>query len=339
MIRNMFPKNSILVFIVIAVFLLLTVGIVTLSWVIYRKSESLHNKLKNDIAPTIQDNTERISTDEETTDYPDSLASLFWTISIGDLNIELSRIGSGQIADTFWMKPILNTKTDNESFDSIFKEYFNKDSLVYNTGKNQIYWLNPGGYFQLQVVSNADFIKLSQPKSEKFSDTEAGTTIITEIKEFELGYTIEPDQWKAIQYSTYYVLAPNTAESKDSSWIPDGLRVECYIPIQGTNLFLEYSAPMRPISTELNLCNMLSDMGVENVRKVTLSSEQSIEKVTSLKEVKKYLTQVPNGIISLDHEDETNFVIHVFEINESNTTATFNWFEVNKETGEISKLF
>jgi len=67
---------------------------------------------------------------------------------------------------------------------------------------------------------------------------------------------------------------------------------------------------------------------------------QVISKVSSLSEVKEYLRTVPSGQVVIDHEDkDTNsYLIHVYEIKDDHT-ATFNWYEVNKDTGEIKTEF
>ena len=66
----------------------------------------------------------------------------------------------------------------------------------------------------------------------------------------------------------------------------------------------------------------------------------AIAKVSALPEVIEYLRSVPSGRIVIDHEDkETNsYLIHVYEVVDDHT-ATFNWYEVDKTTGEITKDF
>lgn len=66
----------------------------------------------------------------------------------------------------------------------------------------------------------------------------------------------------------------------------------------------------------------------------------AITKVSSLPEVRDYLRDVPNGVVTIDHEDkETNsYLIHVYEIKDGHT-ATFNWYEVNKTTGKVTTNF
>lgn len=62
--------------------------------------------------------------------------------------------------------------------------------------------------------------------------------------------------------------------------------------------------------------------------------------VRSLDEVKKFVTTVPKGIVEFDHESEDKqlWVIHVYEI-KNDHTATFNWYEVDKTSGAITKMF
>lgn len=71
-----------------------------------------------------------------------------------------------------------------------------------------------------------------------------------------------------------------------------------------------------------------------------LSEDQAVSKVKSLPEVQEFLKNVPTGRVELDHFDKmTNlYLVHVYEIKD-NHTATFNWYEVNKTTGQTKKMF
>ena len=73
---------------------------------------------------------------------------------------------------------------------------------------------------------------------------------------------------------------------------------------------------------------------------MVITKEKAAQLVQSLDEVKKYLVTVPNAIIEFDHEskDKTVWVIHVYEAKDGHT-ATFNWFDVNKQSGQIIKEF
>ncbi len=71
-----------------------------------------------------------------------------------------------------------------------------------------------------------------------------------------------------------------------------------------------------------------------------ITSVQALEKVRNLPEVQNYFKAVPNAKVNLDHEDTptNSYVIQVYEIKNGHT-ATFNWFEVDKSSGEIKKQF
>ena len=66
----------------------------------------------------------------------------------------------------------------------------------------------------------------------------------------------------------------------------------------------------------------------------------AIAKVSALPEVAEYLRDVPSGRVVIDHEDSAtnSYLIHVFEVVDDHT-ATFNWYTVDKTTGEITKDF
>lgn len=67
---------------------------------------------------------------------------------------------------------------------------------------------------------------------------------------------------------------------------------------------------------------------------------EALEKVKSLAEVQEFLKTVPKGIVEVDHEDQAtdSYVVHVYEIKDGHT-ATLNWYNVNRKTGEIKKEF
>lgn len=69
------------------------------------------------------------------------------------------------------------------------------------------------------------------------------------------------------------------------------------------------------------------------------TQEQAVEEVKNLAEVKNYLEEVPAGRVELESsEKEGEYLIHVYEIKNGHT-ATFNWYRVDKATGEIKSEF
>jgi len=71
-----------------------------------------------------------------------------------------------------------------------------------------------------------------------------------------------------------------------------------------------------------------------------LTSGEALAKVKALPEVVSYLAQNSKNVADYDHEDTTtnSWVIHVY-YSGSDATATLNWYSVNKNTGEITKMF
>lgn len=68
--------------------------------------------------------------------------------------------------------------------------------------------------------------------------------------------------------------------------------------------------------------------------------QTALSRVSNLPEVKEYLSRVKNGVVVIDHEDRgtDSYIIHVYEV-VGDHTATFNWYEVGKTTGEITTEF
>ena len=73
---------------------------------------------------------------------------------------------------------------------------------------------------------------------------------------------------------------------------------------------------------------------------ILISPEEAVEKVKSRKEVIAYLKRVPNAIIQAQSttDEEDSYRIQVYEIKDEHT-ATFNWYTVDKKTGEVVTEF
>ena len=63
---------------------------------------------------------------------------------------------------------------------------------------------------------------------------------------------------------------------------------------------------------------------------------QAIAKVKTQSEVMNYLKRVPQGLIEIDNQENNSYLIHVYEVKNGHT-ATFNWYRVDKITGEVKK--
>ncbi|HBL52459.1 MAG: hypothetical protein A3D24_03450 [Candidatus Blackburnbacteria bacterium RIFCSPHIGHO2_02_FULL_39_13] len=68
-----------------------------------------------------------------------------------------------------------------------------------------------------------------------------------------------------------------------------------------------------------------------------ITPQQALDNINSIPDVQNYLKRVPSGIVEIDNEDEKTYTVHVYEIKD-NHTATFNWYEVGKQSGKIKTL-
>lgn len=69
-----------------------------------------------------------------------------------------------------------------------------------------------------------------------------------------------------------------------------------------------------------------------------VSEVDAVRMVKEMPEVKDYLKEVPNGLVDVNGEEENAYMVQVYEIKDGHT-ATFNWYTVDKATGEVKKKF
>lgn len=89
---------------------------------------------------------------------------------------------------------------------------------------------------------------------------------------------------------------------------------------------------------ENSIVYMLKSLKFTNVKGGSLSKEEAIAKVKALSEVTDYLKKVPNGLVLISGEENDQYLVQVYEIKNEHT-ATFNWYNVDKTTGEVKKEF
>lgn len=86
------------------------------------------------------------------------------------------------------------------------------------------------------------------------------------------------------------------------------------------------------------LIYMLKSFQIPNIAKVEISKEKAVTRVKALPEVLDYLKRVHNGQVMVNGEENNTYMVQVYEFKD-NHTATFNWYSVNKTTGEVKKEF
>lgn len=102
------------------------------------------------------------------------------------------------------------------------------------------------------------------------------------------------------------------------------------IPIITISLFLKASFFKRNTTQ--------SERSVDTFENGVISKENAVTKIKALPEVKDYLKRVPNGQVLVNGEENNSYLIQVYEFKDGHT-ATFNWYKVDKETGDIEKEF
>lgn len=268
------------------------------------------------------------------------LNTLNWTLPFGEKIVSFSRMGSGKVENSFWQEVPVSKVLGNVTIDTLTLFANNNVSdLVYDASKGTYYYLNPGGYDQLALVSQAEYKqKVKEQATQSDFNTDSGTAIINVTEPYKLSYTGGPTQWMAIKRSTYHVFEKNDPKDKNN-WLSDGYKIDCYIPIEGGTFYVEYSTQVTSTGSEINNCDMLSNMGIQSAAFVKLTPEKAVELVKTQQEVIDYMKRVPGAHVAVDHENENSFTVHVFEINSSQMTATFNWYEVEKQSAAIKKMF
>lgn len=107
--------------------------------------------------------------------------------------------------------------------------------------------------------------------------------------------------------------------------------------IYGIALFAE-GASAEKASYENALIHMLKSLQFTNATNNVISEDEAISKIKALPEVIDYLKRVPNGLVLVNGEEDSVYMVQVYEF-KNNQTATFNWYKVNKSTGTIEKQF
>jgi hypothetical protein len=83
---------------------------------------------------------------------------------------------------------------------------------------------------------------------------------------------------------------------------------------------------------------MLKSLQINNSESATITESEALAKIKTLPEVMDYLKRVPNGLVSVNGVEDNSYLVQVYEIKDGHT-ATFNWYTVNKQTGEITPEF
>lgn len=190
--------------------------------------------------------------------------SLTMELAFGDKIIELSRMGSGNIEYSFWDMPI--TKID-KVYDPIWGIYqdYPVDSFLYDEANNSYYLLNPGGHAEIRLITKAELDTEYTEKETRTVDEQSDTIMKEVQRPYELAYNSESFPWSAVINESYYIIN-GTDETNEDNWTMEGYTVVCYIPVEGTDSYLKFDAPVTNIGSEVNMCDSLSYMGIQGAK-------------------------------------------------------------------------
>ena len=102
-------------------------------------------------------------------------------------------------------------------------------------------------------------------------------------------------------------------------------------------------------TSPVNILQTTSPSNENPISTKIISEKDAIKLVKNLPEVKNWLSlfSQPDGsnmktggkpFIDLDHQDDNTYFIHAYELT-TNHLATFNWYDVDKKTGNIKSEF
>ena len=168
-----------------------------------------------------------------------------------NVEVKLHRIETGNTTQTFWEKDITQIDAIHNGLGDKLIDYLydlNDMSHLYYLGGNRdtYYELQPSGYTTITLSSNAD---IEQKAAMNTSDT---------FKKFGCAFTTsqKPD-WLAVKCDfTYYDGETTIIRDQNST-------TNCYVPIEGSNQYLSFEQPVKPASTNMDLCADLQTMGIQ----------------------------------------------------------------------------
>lgn len=198
--------------------------------------------------------------------------------------------------------------------------------------------------YDTQVFENGDAIafRISGPTQKKYTELSDGAQLAVSKP-----FVIDTDlvAWMKNYFSPQSTFSKLPLNSYTFEAAEDCKYMECMryyftkidSQIYGIALYAEGTSAEKA-SYENALLHMLKSLRFDNSEHVVISKEEAVAKVKSISEVVAYLKRVPNGLISVNGEEDDAYLIQVYEVKNGHT-ATFNWYVVDKATGEAKKEF
>lgn len=198
--------------------------------------------------------------------------------------------------------------------------------------------------YDTQVFENGDAVAF-----RKKGPTQKENTELTDGAQLAISkpFTIATDlttwkKWYFTRYATFSQLPLNNYTFEVVDDCPSRGCMRYYFTtvnnhIVGAAMFAEDKSKEKA-AYENALLHMLKSLRFEISETGTVSKEDAVAKVKTLPEIIDYLQRVPNGLIAVNGEEDNAYLIQAYEFKDGHT-ATFNWYKVDKITGDVKKEF
>lgn len=192
-----------------------------------------------------------------------------------------------------------------------------------------------------QVFENGDAIafRLSGPTQKENTELDDGAQVAIS-KPFSISKDLST--WVREYYDRYSEFSKNTLGGLTYQQVYSCGHscMTYYYTIQNDKVFgiATFAQGANKTQYESTISSILNSLQFGGNANETFTKEGAIVKVKAQPEVIDYLKRVPNGLVAVNGEEDDSYLVQVYEFKDGHT-ATFNWYTVNKSTGEVKKDF
>ena len=193
-----------------------------------------------------------------------------------------------------------------------------------------------------QVFENGDAIafRITGPSQKKYTELSDGAqlaiskpfTIDTDLATWMKGYFTDQAKFSKLPLNNY------AFEAVESCGYMECMRyyfTKINGQIYGIAVYAD-GTNAEKASYENALLYMLKTFRFPDTEDGGITKDEAVTKIKSLPEVIEYLKRIPNGQVLVNGEENDAYMVQVYEFKDGHT-ATFNWYRVNRQTGEIKK--
>lgn len=192
-----------------------------------------------------------------------------------------------------------------------------------------------------QVFENGDAIafRLSGPTQKENTELDDGAQIAIS-KPFSISKDLST--WVREYYDRYSEFSKNTLGGRTYQQVYSCGHscMTYYYTIQNDKVFgiATFAQGASKTEYESAISLILETLQFGNTANGTITKEGAIVKVKAIPEVADYIIRVPQAKVEVSGEENDSYLIQVFEVVNGHS-ATFNWYKVDKTTGEVKREF